>query len=205
MERSLGLPIYTSSFSDGRLRLCYPFKLKNLMQLNSYLTTIDETDLEMNAQNENMFVMLVSLIRESFPDEQDDRSILDVITPDIFPELIKDIKYISGLSTDSGDIDIKKTQEHSSIDWNTAINAIQYYTSNTYESIQNMTLYQFNNIISYIGIAINWEYKTSIVANVANPGEFITNEDFPLSPREKVEHKKMMTMNDFKNLQNMGG
>ena len=205
IERSLGLPMYTASFSDGRLRLCYPFKLKNLTQLNSYLTSINETKLEDNAKDESKFVMLVSLIRDSFPDEQDDKEILEAINVETFPELIKDIKYISGLSTDSGDIDIKKTEENSPIDWLTAINAIQYYTSNTYEQIQNMTLYQFNNLVSYIGVVINWEYKTSIVTGVENPGEFISNEDFPLYSIPKHDNKKMMTMKDFKNLQSMGG
>lgn len=205
MEKALGLPVYVNEFADKIPRLCYPFKLKDLTRLNSYLSTIDENNLEPNVKSENSFVILVSLLKESFRDVENDMELMEQITVENYPSIISAIKDATGISTNKGDIDIDKTIESSSLDWATAVNSIQVYTANTYHDIQEMTLRQFNELVSYVGVVINWQYKTGILASVSEPENFLPPHEHPLAShkQEKESSKKMMTMKDFAQLQNM--
>lgn len=91
-----------------------------------------------------------------------------------------------------------------SLSWKKGVSAIQIYTANTYKDIQKMTLRQFNNLLEYIGIDINWKYKTGIVGSVKEPEDFLKQEEHPLAPDTIEERKNRMTMKDIQGLADIG-
>lgn len=108
---------------------------------------------------------------------------------------------MSGIKDGDKEIDIKQSME--SLSWGKSISAIQVYTSNTIQDIRNMTLRVFNSLLSEVGQAINWEYKTGIVTGVKDPDKFIKPDEHPLAPDRVNTNKTRMTMKDIEGLKNM--
>lgn len=80
------------------------------------------------------------------------------------------------------------------------MSAVQVYTANTFLDIQKMTLRVFNSLLSEIGVAINWTYKTGVIGNVKDPENFLSENDHPLSPDKENITKTRMTMKDLDGL-----
>ena len=97
----------------------------------------------------------------------------------MFPELIKDIKYISGLKEES-DSGKSSLNENLPITNNQSITAIITHTSYKYEDIMNLTLRQYKSLVRYIEKELSFEYKYSTIFSAEDPQEYLTPEDFPL-------------------------
>lgn len=193
LELALGLPVYLDGFIDGVPRKCYPYKLSELSTLNMYLSSVDGIEFE-NLQHDHLLA-LTYLLTDSFK-ECDVTDVVKNIDLSNYKELITDIKYVSGIIDKQDEIDIKKSSE--TLSWSKSISAIQKYTSNTYKDICDMTLRQFNAILEFIGVAINWEYKTTMVPHVKDSDKFLTEKEHPLaSDVFKDSGKKRMTMKDM--------
>lgn len=202
MELALGLPIELDCFLDGIPRLCCPYKLKDLRKLSWYLTFINIESLEETIKVKERAVALLSLLKDSFPDyEQED--ILQNVNEDNFKELMTDIKTTSGLiSFDSKD---KSTDSHESLSWQKSISVIQVYTSNTIKDICEMTLNTYRSVLSAIGYKLNWEYKVETITSVKEPNNYIQNSEHPLASDIVNSSKQYMTMEDVQKLKDMGG
>lgn len=193
MELALGLPVYINSFIDKVPRRCYPYKLNNLSVMNLYLSTLDNFKYEEMTQEQA--VVLTYFLSDSFK-ECELEDVLKNINSENYSELISDIKYVSGITDSNGEIDIHKSQ--SSLSWHKSINAIQAYTSNTYKDICEMTLRQFNQTLDFIGIVVNWEYKTIMLPHVQDGDKFISDGEHPLaSDIRNSTGQKRMTMKDM--------
>lgn len=193
MELALGLPVYIDDFIDGVPRKCFPYKLSQLSILNMYLTNIDEVDFE-SLQHEQL-LSLTYLLSDSFK-ECELEDVVNNIDSTNYNEIISDIKYVSGISDDQGEIDIKKSSD--ALSWSKSTSAIQKYTSNSHKDICDMTLRQFNSILEFIGAAINWDYKVLMVPHVKDADNFIADKDHPLSSDIiRNNGKKRMTMKDM--------
>lgn len=192
MEMALGLPVLVDSFGDRVPRYCFPFTIQNINRIVTYLEFIDPENLMENVKSDDKMSILTALLSESFP-KNGSEDILKNITTEDFPELIKDIKSINGISDENGDRDIHS--EQTALDFDASIYAIQTYTSNTFKDIRDMTLVQLNGLIEAIGKKINWEYKTGVLASVSEPNDFIDDDEHPLAPKQ--EKKKMVTMGDL--------
>lgn len=194
LEMALGLPIEIDLFLDGEPRKCYPYKITDLYKANTYLSFFDQMDMVGNMQDENKSIAMICFLTESFK-ETDVEDLLKNINTEIFPNIIEDIKFVNGIVDNNGEKDLNSSKE--AIEWTTSVNAIQAYTSNSYEDIKNMTLTQFTNLLGFIGKKINWEYKTGMLDMVAEPSEFIDPDDHPLSSKGNSKKKKHMTMEDI--------
>lgn len=202
IELALGLPIFIDGFNDGKARLCYPFKLKNVTLLNLYLSAISQTDLYENFKDQKKTEYMASLFSMSFKpkDEKELDELLHSIDANNFAEIISDIKIISGVVDSNGEVDIPKTQN--TLDWDTAINTIPIYTSTPHDKVPELTLTQFNKTLKLIGKKINYEYKSNTIGLVKEPDKYITDQDHPLYG-EQVSNKKHITMSDIKGIMEM--
>ena len=195
LNMALGLPIYLSNFTDKKVRLCYPYKMRDLYKINNYIAFINMVDYDENFKKEESIISIRSLIEESFKNDKLEE-VLSAIDDTNFFDVMKDIKTINGLSDESGEKYIEGSSD--SIDWSTSVCSIMTYTSNSINDILDMTFTQFNDCLNAIGKKINWEYKTETISLVEDPGEYIEETDHPLAPKKK--HKKMMSMNDLDGL-----
>lgn len=201
MELALGLPVEISSFVDGIPRLCYPYKLKDLRKLTWYLTFIDTENLEKTISIKESAIALISLLKESFPD-YDEQDILSNITADNYNEILSDIKQISGLSSFD---DCNDDNNGESLSWKKSISIIQVYTSNTIKDICEMTLNNYRSLLSAIGFKLNWDYKIETITSVKEPNNYIDKSEHPLASDIINTTKRYMTMSDVQNLKDMGG
>lgn len=207
MNMALGLDVYLSGFSDGVPRRCYPYKMRDLNKINSYLSFINEDDFDLNFQRPESIRSIQELFSDSFRDENglplpDDgmTALLKAVNNENFKELIKDIKTLNGFRDNSGERIMDTGDEDTGIDWETSVSAILVYTSNSVKDILEMTFPQFNDCLLEIGKKINWEYKTDTLGLVEKPDEHIGEEDHPLSKRERTSSKKRMTMKDLQGM-----
>lgn len=203
LQMSLGEPVLVQGFKDGKNRLCYPFTLKNLNLLNGLLSGIDQEDLYENFKDEKATQIMASLFALSFKAETDEElhDLLYSIGVDNFAEIVSDIKKISGIVDDNGEVDVGKTTN--TIDWDVAINSIPIYTSTPHEKVKDLTLKQFNMTLNLIGKKINYEYKTNTIGLVNKPSDYISESDHPLYSEPKFEDKKVVTMKDIQGLMSM--
>lgn len=197
LELSLGLPIQITSFNDRMPRLCYPFKLKDLSRANIYLSTFDHKNIEDNVSDEAKLIALLYFLKESFIEIKEIHELLRYIDVDCFEELIKDMKLVSGIS----DKEVSENDaERKILGWQKSVNIVQKYTNNSAEDIRNMTLTQFNSLLEYIGIALNWDYKVSTISTVKEPNKHLTGEEHPLAPDRIVNKKNYVSMKDIMGL-----
>lgn len=203
MELAMGLPIMIEGFNDGKVRMCYPFKLNNITVANGLLSSFDHEDLYKNFKDEQATQNMATLFALAFKvtDDKDLNELLHAIDKDNFTEIISDVKKVSGIE----DGKESKSSSVSSgsqqvITWETGVNIIPIYTSVTYEQIPELTLTQYHKLIELISKKINYEYKTSALGLVKEPSKFITESDNPLYSEPKFEDKKHVTMNDIQGL-----
>lgn len=201
MNIALGLPVYVSGFSDGVPRRCFPYKLKDLYKLNSYLSFINGENFNKNLETAESLASIKALFEESFVEYVNDNpenEIFKFINEFNFVDIFDDIKTINGLTKEAEKeiVNISGNKaDVDNIDWFTSIGVVMLYTSNGIEDIQNLTLQQYNHLLQSIGKQINWEYKIQTVSLTDSPNEYISEEDHPLSSPKK--HKTMMTMEDL--------
>lgn len=202
MEMALGLPVLVSGFNDGKVRACYPFKLRNITVLNLYLSSISQTDLYENFKDQVKTEYMAALFTMSFKPKDDEE--LDILLHSIdannFAEIINDIKTVSGIVDSKGEVDISKTKN--TLDWNTAINSIPIYSSTPHDKVKELTLTQFNMTLKLIGKKINYQYKSNTLGLVKEPSKYITEQDHPLYG-EIDSDKKHITMDDIKGIMEM--
>ena len=204
---NFGVDVYLSGFADGVPRRCYPYKMRDLNKINSYLSFINEDDFDLNFQRPESIRSIQELFSDSFRDENglplsDDgmTALFKAVNNENFKELIKDIKTLNGFRDNSGERIMDTGDEDTGIDWETSVSAILVYTSNSVKDILEMTFPQFNDCLLEIGKKINWEYKTDTLSLVEKPDEHIGEEDHPLSKRERTSSKKRMTMKDLQGM-----
>lgn len=197
MELELGMPVSIYGFSDGIPRVCYPFYLEDVKELNMYLENIDCNNLFNNFSNETNYAAITWLFQKSFHvnDKRELKALFSNITEENFGDIMSDIKMVSGISG----MNVGSNNEEG-LDWSTAISAITVHTSHLPETIKKLTLYQFNNLLEYINKEIAFEYKTNTIALSLEPSEYINDEDFPLSPKKKEVKKKYATLKDIQDM-----
>lgn len=204
MEIAMGLPVMIEGFKDGKVRMCYPFKLKNISLANGLLSSFDHEDLYKNFDDEQATQNMATLFALAFKvtDDKDLNDLLHAIDKDNFAEIINDIKNISGIKdTKESNINTSvRNNNQQAVSWEAGVNAIPVYTSVTYEQIPELTLTQYHKLIELISKKINYEYKTSALGLVKEPSKFITESDNPLYSEPKFEDKKHVTMNDIQGL-----
>lgn len=210
MELAMGLPVVIEGFKDGKARLCYPFKLKNINILNGLLSGIDETDLYNNFKDDNKKAVdnIATLLSLAFKIEDDNelKDLLYAIDKDNFAEIIKDIKRVSGILPKSDSLPRTNVgNKQQPIDWEVAVNVFPVYTSITQDKIPELTLQQFNKTLELIGKRINYEYKTHAMSMVKDPSNFITEKDNPLYSEPEFNDKQHLTMSDLQGLMSMKG
>ncbi|RHU03337.1 MULTISPECIES: hypothetical protein [Erysipelotrichaceae] len=182
LELAVGKPILIFDFADDKEgRLCKPLTLENLGLGKIHLAAIDQEDMQANFNDEHKFEALMSLLQMTIiTDDKDDFTyMVQSIGDDMFPELIKDIKYISGLKEES-DSGKSSLNENLPITNNQSITAIITHTSYKYEDIMNLTLRQYKSLVRYIEKELSFEYKYSTIFSAKDPQEYLTPEDFPL-------------------------
>ena len=198
MNMALGLPIYITGFNDGKTRKCYPYKLKDIYKLHSYMEFINQDDFASNLKSEDSLVCIKFLLEESFPETLEDEGeneILRYLDGSNFKEIIHDIEIVNGIGSDSRvTTESMDNGDKESIDWDTSISCIMTYTSNNMEDVSNLTMRQFTNIIEAVGKKITWNYKLDTITLTEDPSSFITTEDHPL--KSKAKKKNVMTMSD---------
>ena len=104
MNMALGLPIYITGFNDGKTRKCYPYKLKDIYKLHSYMEFINQDDFVSNLKSEDSLVCIKFLLEESFPETLEDEGeneILRYLDGSNFKEIIHDIEIVNGIGSDS--------------------------------------------------------------------------------------------------------
>ena len=182
LELAVGKPILIFDYAhDEEDRLCKPLTLENLGLGKIHLAAIDQEDMQANFNDEHKFEALMSLLQMTIiTDDKDDFTyMVQSIGDDMFPELIKDIKYISGLKEES-DSGKSSLNENLPITNNQSITAIITHTSYKYEDIMNLTLRQYKSLVRYIEKELSFEYKYSTIFSAKDPQEYLTPEDFPL-------------------------
>lgn len=197
MELSLGMPVSIYGFADNTPRVCYPFYLEDLKELNMYLENIDCEHLQNNFLNQTNYAAITWLFQKSFriENKKDLKSLFTNITEENFQNIMSDIKMVSGIS----DMNVGSNNEEG-LDWSTAISAIVVHTSHLPETIKKLTLYQFNNLLEYVNKELSFEYKVNTIALSQEPSEYINDEDFPLSPKKKEAKKKYTTLKDIQDM-----
>ena len=199
IEMALGKPVMVSGFNDGQVRGCIPFKLEDMTVLNILLSNINQNDLYDNFKDERKTEYMATLFSMSFKpnDDNEFETLLHSIDANNFAEIISDIKIVSGILDNNGEVDIEKSKN--TIDWNTAINSIPIYTSTPHDKVGKLTLPQLNTTLKLIGKKINYEYKSNTISMVKEPNDYIKDNDHPLYC-DKNEGKKHVTMSDIKEL-----
>ena len=191
MELALGLPVYVTSFLDGKPRLCYPYTLENINKFLIYLQFIDNH--EWNDLDNDGTIALYCILTESFRDSESDE-LLKNIGQDNFVEVIQDIKYISGIKSNNS----KKQKKNDALSWERSINIIQAYTGNTLKDIKQMTLRQFYSLLEYVGVVVNWNYKIALWSEIKDKKKFLSDSEHPMaSDMHNIQGKKRMTMSDL--------
>ena len=191
MELALGLPVYVTSFLDGKPRLCYPYTLENINKFLIYLQFIDNH--EWNDLDNDGTIALYCILTESFRDSESDE-LLKNIGQDNFVEVIQDIKYISGIKSNNS----KKQKKNDALSWERSINIIQAYTGNTLKDIKQMTLRQFYSLLEYVGVVVNWNYKIALWSDIKDKEKFLSDSEYPMaSDMHNIQGKKRMTMSDL--------
>lgn len=197
MELELGMPVSIYGFADGMPRICYPFYLEEVKELNMYLENIDCDDLTNNFSNETSYAAITWLFQKSFHvnDKRDLKTLFSNITQENFSDIMSDIKMVSGIS--GMNVGSNNGEE---LDWSTAISAITVHTAHLPQTIKKLTLYQFNSLLEYINKEISFKYKVNTIALATEPSEYIKDEDFPLSPKKKEIRKKYTTLKDIQDM-----
>lgn len=204
MEIAMGLPVMIEGFKDGRVRMCYPFKLKNISLANGLLSSFDHKDLYKNFKDEQATQNMATLFALAFKvtEDKDLNDLLHAIDIDNFSEIISDIKKVSGIE------DVKESKQKTpvnsgsqqAIPWELGVNIIPVYTSVSYDQIPELTLTQYHKLIELIGKKLNYEYKTNTIGLVKDPSNYIAEKDNPLYSEPKFEDKQHVTMNDIQGL-----
>lgn len=203
MEMALGLPVVIEGFNDKKARTCHPFTLEKLTMANMYLSSFDNSNFYENFKSEDATLCMLYFFKEAFrpTTEEETDELLHAIDNENFEEIVCDIKKVSGISDNNGEVDIYKTTE--SIDWKTSVNIIPIYTSTPHEKVKDLTLTQFQTTLQLIGKKINFEYKTSTVGLVKEPSDYIEESDHPLYSEPEIDGKKYITMDDVQGLFDM--
>lgn len=196
LELALGLPIIVEGFGDNKPRYCYPFTLENLTRANLYLSGFDHEDIYKNFKDKAATLAMLAFFKEAFrpASSEETDELLRAINKDNFAELVSDIKKISGIKDDKGDVDIPRTT--SSVDWATSLNSIPVYTSTPHSEVKHLTLPQFQMTLQLIGKKINFEYKQSTIGLVKEPDKYIKDSEHPLYSEPEVDSNKVMTMKE---------
>ena len=200
MQIALGLPIWVEGFKDGQPRKAYPITLENLMDANIYLSSFDNENLYENFKDQNATLFMARFFSLVFKvdDEKELLKLLENIDSENFSEIVKDIKFISGIDDKPKDENLNTFTGNSAkgMDWNVAINSIPLYTSTSISEIKDMTLTQFNKTLELIGKKISYNYKVSTLGLVKEPSKHIKDSDHPLySEQEAVATK--LTLKDI--------
>ena len=196
LELALGLPVVVEGFADKKARYCYPFTLENLTRANLYLSGFDHEDMYKNFKDKTATLAMLAFFKEAFrpTSSEETDELLHAINNDNFAEIVSDIKTISGIKDEQGDVDIPKTT--SSLDWKTAVNSIPVYTSTPHSEVKDLTLPQFQMTLQLIGKKINFEYKSNTIGLVKEPDKYIKDSEHPLYAEPEVDSNKVMTMKE---------
>lgn len=204
MDMALGLGVYIDGFADGVPRKCYPFKLKELTDVNVRLSMFDHVDLYENFKDRNKTVAMAEIFGKAFNTETEEEAndLLHQINADNFAEIVCDVKTVSGISDTQGEPEVDKAfqNKQGKMDWGVAINSIPIYSSISMNEIPEMTLTQLNKILELIGKRINWEYKVDTLSMVKEPKKYLKETEHPLYSDGKDPNKKHMTMDDIAGL-----
>lgn len=195
---ALGNPIWITGFTDNKPRLCYPYKLKDINELQSYLQFIKLDKYEDNFLKNESIVSINMILTQSFKDDEVS-TVLAFIDKTNFKEIFTDIKTVNGIDSVTQEIPEEFKDMQGGIDWSTSINAVMTYTANSMNDVKEMTYGQFNSCLSYIGRIITWNYKVSTVGLVKEPDEYIDEDDYPLAQQhKKKDHMTMSDLSGFK-------
>ena len=196
LELALGLPIIIEGFADQKARYCYPFTLENLTRANLYLSGFDHEDIYKNFKDKAATLAMLAFFKEAFrpASSEETDELLHSINKENFAELVSDIKTISGIKDEKGDVDIPRTT--SGLDWKTAVNSIPVYTATPHSEVKNLTLPQFQMTLQLIGKKINFEYKQNTIGLVKEPDKYIKDSEHPLYAEPQVDSSKVMTMKE---------
>lgn len=204
MDMALGLGVYIDGFADGVPRKCYPFKLKELTDVNIRLSMFDHVNLYENFQDMNKTMAMAEIFGRAFRTETNEEAmeLLHQINADNFAEIVCDVKTVSGISDAQGELKVDKAfqNKQGKMDWSVAVNSVPIYSSISIDKIPEMTLTQFNKILELIGKRINWEYKVDTISMIKDPKQYLKEHEHPLYSDGKDPNKKHMTMDDIAGL-----
>lgn len=194
MELAIGEPIDIYGFKDGEPRACYPCKLKELKELNLYLSRIDEHDLVRCISDETSYAALTWLFQKMFllENKKELKNFMNNIDTENYPEIISDIKKVNGVENEEK----SKTSDSEKTNWLTAVSSIAVYTSTPVSEVKNLTLLQFNSLLEVVNKKIMFEYKYTTVGLSEDPSEYIQATDYPLKSEDSEEPKKHTTVQD---------